>query len=421
MKNLNKLIFSYLLLGLAFTLNSQEVYTEHAGANDLVRFSKIIDGHVYEGIVIDGVSGIRKSDLNLNTLWTIPLVSDLFPLDAAKINNNLIIVGPKVTGSSSTARSAMLIRIDDQGTAASLDFIREYDQSGRDLFMNVIENPSSTGFIIQASYPGDTSGLIELDLNGIPTNTHGYDGGDTQTWSGLNTGPLPYTLLGNFGGTTTGGYIEIDINFNSIHSKTYSNIRGLSGYVNRTSARKIIYGGTGAGNGCIASVDANGNTNWAKIIDQSVWILDVELASHEPIPNGFIESYYVVGRAAGSPNQEYFVSKFEFESVNNITQNHALVWTKYFETNQTTNNTGWLVPDTLSNKLYYTDLRDDGSSNLDIFTAITDLDLNSCVTQNLSYTLSDLSLSPINRIISSEPIPRSSIRDSTRITVLKPR
>lgn len=374
--------------------------------NNTIRFSKILDNHWYIGILnnpdTDYQTTVLKLDLNGNLVWQIDLPNNSGMNDIAKQGNKLLLVGSDIRFNFSS-RNSVFAMISDSGSSASLDLVKVIDFSSRDNFTKVISKPgSNTNFYIQQYYTlsGDTPAILEVDdVGNILRRLNITSSNDDQFWSGLKSDQLSMTLVGNLGGTTSGCYVELDENLGVEKAYELNGVETINDYIDRSDNRKVMIGYNNSTQPIILETDSIGNITWSKVINQGRIFKEFFFASSIAIPGGTKETYYIYGdQEVSSGVYRQYVIKFNYSIMNNANDIFEIEWTKYFE-DSTVNSVDSRI-DFLNNKFYTVTQKSIGNpasfGGEDLLISITNKNLNSCLTSDLSFTLSDITFNSIS-------------------------
>ena len=383
-------------------------------------FIKEFDGSIYYTTAnFNDFSSLVKLDQNGNEIWTCPLSADFVPGDFTKVNNKVILVGrTDVLWGSST--NAVIASVDDLGSSYVQNTINEYNQSNRDAFFRVAKHPTnSSQVIVQGSRlaGGDNVGLFIFDTNLNLIESNEYSSGDAQFWAGLKENQSEISLVGNLGGTTRGCVVNYNPDLTVRNGFQYSNLDFVADYVDRTVDRKIIVGNTSNNIGFIAEIDNDGLPNWSITINESIGIDQIYFDGSFVTSTGVQYRYYVRGRTPDSgflqkiavnvntlggevARQGTIVNDYANENNKSSTTSVSILWTKQLSINavKSTYNTIALF----NNQIYALNLFQnlaDGFGSDDFTVSVSDNNYNTCITENLNFTQSDFSISPVDIVV----------------------
>ena len=414
-----------------FITNAQEVfYLGDSQSNENVK-TKVFNDHVYQIVRDAGNScSLYKFDISGNELWRVPLAQNLAPSDFLIDGNSIFIVG-RTNDAISSSYNSIYLKVQDNVNSASVLLAKQFDIILRDAFTRIIKKPGQANQYLLQQYvigsKGDDVRFVTVDSDFNVLSAVQYDSFDDQFWGGLRDDQTTLTLAGNMGGFTTGCFVEFASDLTFIRAYQYNDTRHVHDYIDRSTNRKIIVGASETFGGYIAEIAANGDMTWAKKLNNTQGVSQVFLDEVQTTIGGFKETYFLIGNYGSTAPYKQFVQKFEYsfssgpasiahkeENTKNSTSSFNVLWTRYFDDNSTDNKTGrFQVTD---DKIIFSNQRvnaTDGFGDSDVLIAITDKELNSCITDELSVTLSDFTTTKVPLSISTADASLPSTSDLT--------
>ena len=396
-----KHFFFILLLStlMGYKVAGQDTQIIGDSQSDLLNNYSLIDNHLYTIFQNEenGQPSVIKEDLSGNLIWQLDLSIDFFASDIAKQGSTLLVTGNNSAGNNSS-RNSVLAKITDNGSTATIDFIREYNISGRDDFTRVIAKPgSTTNFLVQHFFKGigDDVAILEFDNSGTMVSSTSYDGSDDQFWGGLKAGQTTLTLRGNMGGSTSGCFVELQSNLSVNEAYQYSPLSTITDYLDQDVNRKVLIGYTSGLEGVIFEAGTDGAVNWAQKIPEARTFNEIKLLSSSPTANGFIEKYLISGQEEVSSGVfRMFIMQFTYEEDNSM-DIFSIDWTKYINDGSTSSDRTFFEFD--NNNIYWAENKINspyGYGGRDVFQLNTDASFSSCFTTDLNFTVESITLSP---------------------------